>query len=314
MIANQEIINAINEQIGNEFGAMLQYYAIAAHFDAEGLPDLSAHFYEQAEEERKHALRIIQFVIATGARVNIPSVSAPRTHFKVADDAIKFLLEQEERISKQIDALVSMARAAHFMNDFKMVSESDTTIENFLQWFVKKQSEEVVLMRQLLRAIQPAGEGNLLHAEEHLAHEKDQVGLGRIAISKLSALSEIVLVYKARFERHIVVSEQEMDEIVLNTNATPEAGEVVEAVVPDRLLREILTHIENENAKIRESISDSSRSKARRQRDLNRAEAEICVDLKIFQSHNNGVMPDVPALAKAWEEHRAHAFLTTSHA
>jgi hypothetical protein len=67
-----------------------------------------------------------------------------------------------------------------------------------------------------------------------------------------------------------------MDEIVLNTKATPEAGELVEAVVPDTLLREILTHIEDEIAKIRESISDSSRSKARRQRDLNRAEAEIC--------------------------------------
>jgi ferritin len=318
VIANQEIINAINEQIGNEFGAMVQYYTIAAHFDAEGLPDLSARFYEQAEEEKKHALRIIKFVIDTGARVNIPAVSAPRAHFKVAKDAIKFSLEQEERVSTQIDALVSMARAAHFMNDFKTLSESDTTIENFLQWFVKKQSEEVALMGQLLRAVQPSGEGNLLHVEEHLPHEKDRgiasIELGRIVISTLSALSEIVLVYKARFERHIVLSEQEVNEIVFNTKATPEAGKAVEAVVPDALMREILKHIENETAKIRESIADSSRSKARRQRDLNRAEAEICVDLKIIQSHNNGVMPDVPALAKAWEEHRAHAFVTTSHA
>ena len=33
MVANQKIIAAINEQIGNEFSAMLQYYAIAAYFD-----------------------------------------------------------------------------------------------------------------------------------------------------------------------------------------------------------------------------------------------------------------------------------------
>ena len=75
MIANQEIVNAINLQIGNEFGAMLQYYAIGAHFAAEGQSELSAHFYEQAEEEKKDALRIIQFVIDTGARVNIPTVA-----------------------------------------------------------------------------------------------------------------------------------------------------------------------------------------------------------------------------------------------
>ena len=71
VIANQEIVNAINLQIGHEFGAMLQYYAIGAHFAAEGQSELSAHFYEQAEEEKKDALRIIQFVIDTGARVNI---------------------------------------------------------------------------------------------------------------------------------------------------------------------------------------------------------------------------------------------------
>ena len=41
----------ISEQMGNEFGAMLQYYAIAAHFSAEALPELSSHFHEQAEEE-----------------------------------------------------------------------------------------------------------------------------------------------------------------------------------------------------------------------------------------------------------------------
>ena len=60
MVANQKIVTAINEQIGNEFSAMLQYYAIAAHFGAEALPELSAHFYKQAEEEKGHALRFIQ--------------------------------------------------------------------------------------------------------------------------------------------------------------------------------------------------------------------------------------------------------------
>src|SRR5262249_54987287 len=87
--ANENVVAAINEQIGNEFNAMLQYYAIGAHFGAEALPELSAHFYKQAEEEKAHALRFIQFVIDTGARVNIPAVPAPQAHFKVAEDAVK---------------------------------------------------------------------------------------------------------------------------------------------------------------------------------------------------------------------------------
>ncbi len=162
MVANQKIVAAINEQIGNEFSAMLQYYAIAAHFGAEALPELSAHFYKQAEEEKAHALRFIQFVIETGARVNIPSVPAPQAHFKVAEDAVKLSLEQEERVTTQINALLSMAKA-----------ESDYTADNFLQWFIKEQLEEVASMGQLLRVVQRASEGNLLRVEEFLAREKN---------------------------------------------------------------------------------------------------------------------------------------------
>jgi hypothetical protein len=81
MVVNQKIIASINEQIGNEFSAMLQYYAMAAHFGAEALPELSAHFHNQAEEEKKHALRFIEFLIDDGAHVNIPAVPAPQAHF-----------------------------------------------------------------------------------------------------------------------------------------------------------------------------------------------------------------------------------------
>src|SRR5580704_13860988 len=124
MVANQKIVAAINEQMGNEFSAMLQYYAIAAHFGAEGLPELSAHFYKQAE--------------------------------------------QEEQVTTQINALLSMAKAG-----------SDYTADNFLQWFIKEQLEEVASMGQLLRVVQRAGEGNLLRVEEYLAREKDSgVALG----------------------------------------------------------------------------------------------------------------------------------------
>jgi bacterioferritin (cytochrome b1) len=51
MLTSQKVIDAINEQVGYEFSASLQYYAIGAHFAAEALPQLSQHFFQQAEEE-----------------------------------------------------------------------------------------------------------------------------------------------------------------------------------------------------------------------------------------------------------------------
>jgi bacterioferritin B len=317
MIANQEIINAINDQIANEFGAMMQYYAIAAHFAAEGLSDLSAHFYEQAEEEKKHALRIIQFVIDTGARVNIPAVQAIRPDFKTAKDAIKLSLEQEARVTGHTHALVSMARAAHFISDFKTTSESDRTTDNFLQWLVEKQSEEVALLERLLQAVQGTGESELFRVKQHLVLEKGTGSasseLGQTVLSTLSTLSEMILAYRQRPERDRL-SDEEVNQIASSRKASPEEGKALASVVPDGELREILRHLNEETARLRGSTTDASRAKGPHHRDLDRAEAEICVDLKSIQCHNSGVLPEVPALEKAWEAHRAHAFLTTSHA
>jgi ferritin len=52
-------------------------------------------------------------------------------------------------------------------------AESDYTADNFLQWFIKEQLEEVASMGQLLRVVRRAGEGNLLRVEEYLVREKD---------------------------------------------------------------------------------------------------------------------------------------------
>lgn len=161
MLTSHRIIDAINEQIGCEFSAMLQYIAIASHFDSETLPELSAHFLRQADEEKEHAMRFVHFVTDTGARVRIPSIEAPRAEFSNAADAVQLSLEQEKKVTTQINHLVHMAK-----------EESDYTTDNFLQWFVQEQLEEVSSMEDLLSIVQRAGEANLLLVEEYLARKR----------------------------------------------------------------------------------------------------------------------------------------------
>src|SRR5204862_8025123 len=88
MLTSQKVIDAINEQIGYEFSAELQYYAIAAHFATEALLQLSQHFFRQAEEEKGHALRFIEYVVDAGGRVVIPGSDAPKSKFRTAQDAV----------------------------------------------------------------------------------------------------------------------------------------------------------------------------------------------------------------------------------
>jgi ferritin len=157
MLTNQKVIDAINEQIGYEFSASMQYYAIAAHFAAEALPQLSAHFFQQAEEEKEHALRFIKYVVDAGGNVAIPAIEAPQGKFKNPEEAVKLSFDQEVKVTHQINALVELAR-----------NENDYITINFLQWFLTEQLEEVSSMDNLLKIVQRAG-ANVLQADEYLA-------------------------------------------------------------------------------------------------------------------------------------------------
>lgn len=164
MLTSQKIIDAINEQIGNEFSAMLQYTAISAHFDSETLPELAAHFASQAEEEKMHAHKFIKYLSDTGAPVKIPGIEAPKAQFQFTEDAVKLSLEQEKTVTSQINEIVRIAKEEH-----------DYMTDNFLQWFVEEQLEEVSSMSALLSIVQRAGEGNLLSVEEYLARKGGKV-------------------------------------------------------------------------------------------------------------------------------------------
>lgn len=157
MLISDRMAAAINTQIGNEFGASLQYVSIGAHFGSESLPELSKHFYKQAMEERGHAMRFVNFLVDAGARVRIPAVPAPQPEFKTAEEAVKLSLEWELTVTRQINDLVDLA-----------INDKDHLTRNFLQWFVNEQLEEVASMETLLSIVRRAGENGLLFVEDYL--------------------------------------------------------------------------------------------------------------------------------------------------
>ena len=73
--------DALNAHLENEYAASQQYIAIAVWYDDQTLPQLAAHFYRQAVEERNHAMIIVQYLLDAGVRVTIPGVPQPRLDF-----------------------------------------------------------------------------------------------------------------------------------------------------------------------------------------------------------------------------------------
>ena len=157
MLISDKMNGALNEQIGHEFGASIQYVAIAAHFDSEGLPTLARHFYKQANEEREHAMRFVKFIVDAGGRVEIPAIPATRSKFASAEDAVQLSLDQEIKVTEQINELVDLA-----------IKQKNHITKNFLDWFVREQLEEVSSMDTLLRMIRRAGDKGILFVESYL--------------------------------------------------------------------------------------------------------------------------------------------------
>ena len=158
MLISDKINAAFNTQIGQELGNSNQYVAIAAYFDGESLKGLAKLFYKQAEEERAHALKFVEFIIDAGGRVEIPPIAAVQNTFASAEAAAQLALDAENRTTVQINNLMALA-----------IDEKNYAAQNFLQWFVNEQVEEVATATTNLDIIQKASP-NVLLVEAYLAH------------------------------------------------------------------------------------------------------------------------------------------------
>lgn len=161
---SERFVEALNEQIGREFRAAYQYTAVAAYYDRLTYPRLAKFFYDQAEEERGHALKMLGYLRDTGADLTLGEVPAPRTEFADHVEPIRLALESERRVTVSISGLYEIARETN-----------DYASESFMQWFVDEQVEEEAAMDALLQVAERVREYPMM-LEEFLA--RDGAGLG----------------------------------------------------------------------------------------------------------------------------------------
>jgi bacterioferritin B len=149
----------LRAQIRNEFTAAQQYLAIAVWFDGQDLPRLASHFYRQSLEERNHAMMIVQYLLDNDVTVEIPGIGEVRNEFGGVREPVALALQQEHGVTEEITMLARAAR-----------DEGDYLGEQFMQWFLKEQVEEVSSMSTLLHTVDRAGD-NVFHIEDFLARE-----------------------------------------------------------------------------------------------------------------------------------------------
>ena len=158
-MTSERFVDALNDQISREFAAAHQYTAIGAYYAAETYPQLTKFFYDQAEEEREHAMKMVNYLLDRNARVDFTEVSAPQTRFPDHIAPIRLALQQEQQVTVHIADLFTVARETN-----------DYLAEQFLHWFLEEQVEEEASMSDLLAVAERTREIPVL-LEEYLARE-----------------------------------------------------------------------------------------------------------------------------------------------
>ena len=121
----------LNEQITKEFYSAYLYLDFVNYYEEQGLKGFAHWFMVQAQEERDHALLFIKYMQNNDIKVTLEAIAKPDVVMKKHIDALCASLTHEQYVTASIHAIYE---AAYEAKDFRTMQ--------FLDWFVKEQSEE----------------------------------------------------------------------------------------------------------------------------------------------------------------------------
>ena len=123
--------DAINEQINKELYSSYLYLSMAAHFEEQNLPGFAKWMHIQEGEERGHAMKLYEFLIERGGRVELKPIAAPEGEWKNSLELFRQVAAHEAAVTASIHNLYETA-----------LKEKDYAAQVILQWFVTEQVEE----------------------------------------------------------------------------------------------------------------------------------------------------------------------------
>ncbi len=128
---NENVQNAINDQIGLELASAYAYLAMSAKLECQNFEGFSLWMRMQAQEELGHAMRLFDYMLERGCAVELPAVAAPEVPESTPLAIFEASLAHEQKVTSSIHDLYELARA-----------EKDHATELQLQWFITEQVEE----------------------------------------------------------------------------------------------------------------------------------------------------------------------------
>ena len=143
----KKIQDALNAQITLEQYSAQLYLAMSAHCEGRSFRGFAHWLRVQAQEETKHAMKLVTFLLDRGGKLELGAISAPPADFGTVTHVFEKILEHEKSITVKIAALFELSRA-----------EKDYASEITLQWYVTEQVEEEANVGQIVEQLKAVGE------------------------------------------------------------------------------------------------------------------------------------------------------------
>ena len=144
---SKKLLGALNQQINEEYYSSYIYQSMVAYFEDLNL-DGSAHWMKmQAEEEHLHALKIFNYVVERGGRIELFAIPKPPMEWDSPRAAFEAALEHEKLKTEKISKLADLA-----------IEERDHATNNLLQWYVSEQVEEEATVDDILKKLDMMGD------------------------------------------------------------------------------------------------------------------------------------------------------------
>ena len=143
---NEKLQSLLNAQVINEHGAALIYTQLAYEMDDLSFPGMRDWFYAQAAEEREHAQKIANHLLARGYRVELTDVPVPSVKAATPLDAFEAAYAHEQKVSEQIREIDRTADEVKDLDSRQIVN-----------WFLDEQIEEEDTVTEIIDQIKLVG-------------------------------------------------------------------------------------------------------------------------------------------------------------
>ena len=172
-----KVAQLLNEQVNKEFYSAYLYLDFSIYYEEEGLDGFANWYKIQAQEERDHAMLMVQYLQNNGGKVTLEAIAKPDRELTSRLRVLELGLEHERYVTGLIHTLYE---AAYSAKDFRTMQ--------FLDWFVKEQGEEEKNAEDLIKKMKLYGEDAKGETGKNIMNPQTIVYLGENSTMQMDTI------------------------------------------------------------------------------------------------------------------------------